>query len=795
MRILIDLQACQSQSANRGIGRYSFSLVNAMINLNKKHEIFIALSAAFPNTIEPLRQHFSKVLPKEQIVVWHAPLALNRYQEAAPDRIQATSLLKEAFFEQFNPDLILLTSLFEGFGDNAVTSINLLKTNRPTAVILYDLIPMLYPKTYLSNVKFKEYYNRKLQALGEADLLLSISASAKKEAQDHLKKLPPIEVISSAAETHFKKINYSKKEKEEILKRFGLKKEFLMYTGGIDPRKNINGLVEAFAKLPPHLLETHQLAVVCAVRQTDRIKLIEHIKKQGLSEEHVVITGFVEEDGLVSLYNFCKAFIFPSFHEGFGLPILEAMQCGSPVIGSNCSSLPEAIGYDDALFDPKDSAAITKKIIRVLTDEDFRKTLTLHAEHQITLFSWKKTAEKTLEVLEKFEKKRSSAAPFFINNDTAIFAQKKLKPKLAFVSPCAEEPNKITEENFFLLPELSTYYDIDIITDQKTDTQIAKNYTIKTVAWFMKHAQTYDRVLYHVGKHALHAYQIECIKIIPGIVVLHEFHLKELFSESKISEALYDSHGYQALIAAHEESNLEFNRKNYPCNQTVIQSSIGVIVHTEESLNLAKKWLNEPHDKLWFKIPHQEKLTEKNGSCYARSYFLAIEKSYHTLQPETLVKEIQQLSLSQEDLLLTLESIIINQPPRAIKQILIDVTNWGKKDEIYWSMTNQLLRTPPENYRIEPVYKKRKEPFFRYAKKYTIKRLGLSMKNLTDNIVSTRKQDVYVSYTLPTNEQKKLIDTLERRGVELLFPDTEKLEIQTRAALYPYLKSHFFNYS
>ncbi len=787
MRILIDLQACQSQSANRGIGRYSFSLVNAMINLNTKHEIFIALSAAFPDTIAPLRQHFSKIIPQEQIVVWHAPLALNRYQEAIPDRIHAISVLKEAFFEQFNPDFILLTSLFEGFGDNAVTSVNLLKTNRPTAIILYDLIPMLYPETYLSNTKFKSYYNQKLSELKKANLLLSISASAKKEAITHLDELPAVEIISSAAETHFKKSEHSDKEKKDFLTRFGLNKDFLMYTGGIDPRKNIDGLISAFAKLPPSLLENHQLAIVCAIRPTDRARLTEHIKKQGLSAEHVVMTGFVTEDELVLLYNFCKAFIFPSFHEGFGLPILEAMQCGAPVIGSNCSSLPEAIGYEEALFDPKDRVSITEKIIKVLTDEEFRNKLIQHGEHQASLFSWSKTAQKTVEALERFKSNQSQPCSPTQNKENAILSQKKSKPKLAFVAPCTANPNPITQKICMLLPELSKYYDVDIITDEdKIEQKIAKNYSIKNASWFIKHAKHYARVLYHIGNSKQHAYQIQCIRVIPGVIVLHDFHLRELFPETAKSTALYDAHGYQALIAEHETSNI------YPCNYMFIQSAIGVIVHSQEALNLGKKWFNEPHDKPWFTIAAQEFLEEKDAALYAQSYYSAIEQSYDVLQPEKIIKNLQKLSLSQEDLLITLESMIINQPPRAIKQILIDTTNLEKNHKSYWDKIIQLIHKPPNGYRIEPIYKKRAEPFFRYAKKQTIKHLQLPTHCEKDDIVSTRKQDIYIPLITPTPEQKELFETLERRGVELILPNTNCFATEVLASS---LKNHFFGAS
>src|SRR5690606_33453296 len=101
----------------------------------------------------------------------------------------------------------------------------------------------------------------------------------------------------------------------------------------------------------------------------------------------LIFTDYITDEELVQLYNLCKLFVFPSWHEGFGLPALEAMACGAPVIGANTTSLPEVIGLDDALFDPFNVASITQRMQLALTDENFRKTLIQHAEQQVKKFS------------------------------------------------------------------------------------------------------------------------------------------------------------------------------------------------------------------------------------------------------------------------------------------------------------------------------------------------------------------------------------------------------------------------
>ncbi len=241
-------------------------------------------------------------------------------------------------------------------------------------------------------------YFEKLDHMRRADHLLSISQSAAEEALSAFDRDPQhVTNISTAASSHFRQLTLSPEERADLVHRYGLSRPYLMYTGGIDPRKNIEGLITAFARLPAHVRRAHQLAIVCNVRDVDRDRLNQLAASVGLSGSDVVLTGFVPDDDLLRLYNGCKAFIFPSIHEGFGLPALEAMQCGRAVIGSNTSSIPEVIGRVDALFDPRDEASITARIEQVLADDDYRESLEAHGLVQARNFSWDVTAIRALD--------------------------------------------------------------------------------------------------------------------------------------------------------------------------------------------------------------------------------------------------------------------------------------------------------------------------------------------------------------------------------------------------------------
>lgn len=150
MRIVIDMQGAQSSgSRQRGIGRYTLSITQAIVRNRGKHEVVLALNNLFPDTIEPIRASFDGLLPQENIRVWGAPNPMHSLSNENTWRRRTAELVREAFLASLKPDIVLISSLFEGLVDDAVTSIGLLSRTVPTAVILYDLIPLIQRKPYL----------------------------------------------------------------------------------------------------------------------------------------------------------------------------------------------------------------------------------------------------------------------------------------------------------------------------------------------------------------------------------------------------------------------------------------------------------------------------------------------------------------------------------------------------------------------------------------------------------------------------------------------------------------------
>jgi glycosyltransferase involved in cell wall biosynthesis len=620
MRILLDLQACQSKgSRHRGIGRYSMSLALAMLRQGKGHEFWIALTARFPETIDPIRHVFAGLLPPEQIKVFSVPADCSAHDPANAWRCRAAEQIREDFIARLQPDVVHVSSLFEGLTDDAVTSIGALRGGFLTAVTVYDLIPLLRKDIYLTDASVRQWYYRKLQMLKNADLLLAISESARQEAMFALQLTGSHAVnISSAVDPMFKPLQQSPQDTAALIARFGLNRPFVMYTGGIDHRKNIEGLLAAYARLPQALRLQHQLAIVCSVRDEEKARLHGIAGGLGLKNDEVAFTGFVADEDLLALYNACKLFVFPSLHEGFGLPALEAMSCGVAVIGSNNSSIPEVIGRADALFDPTDTAAITGKIAQALTDNAFRAELAAHGLVQAAQFSWDASAIRALTAIETRVAQHEAAVQ--TPPRTTGRPRTHRKPRMAYISPLPPDQSGIADYSAELLPELGKYYDIEVISPQSevTDPWVLANFPLRNVAWFEAHAHRYERIVYHFGNSEFHSHMFGLLHRHPGIVVLHDFFMSGILNHldntggeirNMFGQALYRSHGYPALL---EERNAgrEAALWKYPVNRQVLDDASGVIIHSRFSLALADKWYGQGKSADWKYISHLRALPD-----------------------------------------------------------------------------------------------------------------------------------------------------------------------------------------
>jgi len=279
--------------------------------------------------------------------------------------------------------------------------------NRTKVVVtLHDVIADHHPTLVFPNKKLQLFWKLKQSmAIRQSDLILTVSEHSKREIVEYFGVgSSRVRVITEAARQDFKPLPDSE-EMAKVLDRHGLHHRFLICVGGISPHKNLKTLVTAFHKLTREAdLADLKLVLVGDYDgdsfYSDYTALCAHIARLGLTER-VVFTGYIEDGDLAYLYNAASLLVFPSLEEGFGLPAVEAMACGTPVVASDRGSLPEIVGEAGRLFDPYDATAMALAICEVLRDDSRRRDMREAGLARAKQFMWAKAAKDTLAIFRE----------------------------------------------------------------------------------------------------------------------------------------------------------------------------------------------------------------------------------------------------------------------------------------------------------------------------------------------------------------------------------------------------------
>lgn len=261
-------------------------------------------------------------------------------------------------------------------------------------MILYDLIPLIYPHVYLSDPTLFSIYHRVLDFVRRCDFILAISESTKRDAI-HLLGINPskIKVIGGGVEPQFKAIPSI--NRAELCGRYKITKPYVMYSGAIEFRKNIDRILQAFHRANGQMGKKYQLVMVGVSNEAEKQHLLQLAMKFGVSQD-LVVTGYVSNEELINLYNCAEVFLFPSFYEGLGFPVMEAMACGVPVITSNTSSLGEIVGNSAYIVNPHNVDEITAGLVQILKNLSLREDLKNKGLKQVAQFQWSTVAQKAL---------------------------------------------------------------------------------------------------------------------------------------------------------------------------------------------------------------------------------------------------------------------------------------------------------------------------------------------------------------------------------------------------------------
>jgi len=265
----------------------------------------------------------------------------------------------------------------------------------PLVATIHDVTPLLYPGS-LGPILRARYKRQLAHTVAEASHIITVSKISYSTLTAYARVDPAkVRVIHNGVSEDFRQVT----DEAVLLRvkdRYLLPDRFAFWAGDFRPEKNLDFLIQAWSRLRKRLPEP--LTLVLAGSQTGGFRRIRGaVEKAGLSGQ-VLFPGFIPAEDLPAVYSAATLFVFPSLYEGFGLPPLEAMACGTPCVVSNSSSLPEVTGSAALLFNPTSLESLEEGIVRVLTDETLREELRREGPRQAALFSWDRVAQETLAV-------------------------------------------------------------------------------------------------------------------------------------------------------------------------------------------------------------------------------------------------------------------------------------------------------------------------------------------------------------------------------------------------------------
>jgi glycosyltransferase involved in cell wall biosynthesis len=408
LRVLFDLQALQNESGRRGIGRYVRDFFAALSERDDL-ELVGLLNHAFPDTLHDLRAEAARLVGKENVLVWHGLQRSAERQAENASRAQLNRQIYEDFLANLEFDVLLVGSLFDGHADDTAVSLggegSYLRT-----VIHYDLIPLLNPKDFFWDENYHRFYEERLEQLTGADVLFAISDATALEAEQNLPRGDRrIVTIGAAINHHF--FNKDLPVDGALIKSLGITRPYVLHVSSLEPRKNFDGLIRGFSKLPKKIRDKHQLVLVGNAHPGYAALLRAEAAKHGLGTGQLVILSGLSDDAVAQLYRAAALFCFPSLHEGFGLPALEAMASGCPTVGSDRSSIPEVIGDKDLLFNPDDENDIARAMRRLLSNRAEASRVAHYGVERATSFTWAGVAARFSEALQPLKRPRQRAGP------------------------------------------------------------------------------------------------------------------------------------------------------------------------------------------------------------------------------------------------------------------------------------------------------------------------------------------------------------------------------------------------
>jgi glycosyltransferase involved in cell wall biosynthesis len=378
--MLFGLDAIPLTEPRAGVGHYTFELARALADLSPGDEFELA----YPSTYPPVEQSDGQTLSNDE------PAG------ALPRNLKFARVSVGPFGRHWWSVGLPRYASRRGFALFHGTNYEV-PLWKPCArvVTVHDLSLLVLPETH--EARRVRRARRRLPLMARvADACITPTEGVRREVCEHLGLAPSkVFAVPEAARAVFRPLASEACEAER--RRLGVGEDFLLAVGTIEPRKNLSTLVRAFEEFARQSPASRLQLVVVGNRGWLSDPLFDALALSPF-KDRVHFTGYVSDESLRALYSSCRAFVYPSLYEGFGLPPLEAMACGAPVVASRIPSIREVTGDAALLFDPKDSDELARLLINLLEDEGARRTLSAAGIQRAGDFSWARTARMTLDV-------------------------------------------------------------------------------------------------------------------------------------------------------------------------------------------------------------------------------------------------------------------------------------------------------------------------------------------------------------------------------------------------------------
>ncbi|MFA5829404.1 MAG: glycosyltransferase family 1 protein [Candidatus Gracilibacteria bacterium] len=367
LRIAIDIREAGHEKT--GKGWYTYNLVQALLEIDSHNE-YILYTDQEKNSYKEFKNAHIKTV-KGKSVIWHLNVLKDLKKSPPVDIFFApTSYIIPCFAPK----------------------------NLRVIITVHDLVAFLFPGSHNSKAVLIERVTLR-KALKKAANVLVVSANTEKDLLDrfHYPKEKIHEV--PCATTEFYKEEIGERELTAFKKKHHLPDKFILAVGTLEPRKNFSTLIKSFVIVKRKYPDCK---LVIVGKKGWKYKLIEEALKKYQLESDVIFPGYLVDEDLRKMYHLASVFVFPSLYEGFGIPPLEAMACGCPVVSSNVASLPEVIGDSGLLIDPKNAHKWADAVCSLLDNEQTRNMLIERGHRRAEKFSWANSAKIALEVFESY---------------------------------------------------------------------------------------------------------------------------------------------------------------------------------------------------------------------------------------------------------------------------------------------------------------------------------------------------------------------------------------------------------